>query len=185
MVNSKDLNLVWIDLEMTGLEEDHVIIEIATVVTDSNLVKLSEGPAIAIHRTEKELTNINEWSLEQHAKSGLLRRVKESKISLAEAESLTLEFLTPWVNQGQSPLCGNSIATDRRFLEKEMPKLNSFLHYRMIDVSTVKELVKRWYPYLEVPNKKSSHLALDDIKESIAELKWYKENVFTQETTDA
>ena len=184
MTTNKDLNLIWIDLEMTGLESEHVIIEIATIVTDSKLVKLSEGPSIAIHRTAQELENINEWSLEQHTKSGLLKRVKESKISIHEAESMTLEFLKGWVNPSMSPICGNSIGTDRTFIKKEMPLLDSFMHYRMIDVSTVKELVHRWYPEIQIPEKNSSHLALDDIQDSIEELKWYKDNVFMKGNTD-
>ncbi len=179
-----DLNLIWIDLEMTGLESEHLIIEIATVVTDSKLVKLSEGPSIAIHRTETELENINAWSLEQHTKSGLLKRVKQSEINIHEAEKMTLEFLKSWVNPGMSPICGNSIGTDRRFIKKEMPMLDSFMHYRMIDVSTVKELVHRWYPEIQAPEKNSSHLALDDIQDSIEELKWYKDNVFMKGNTD-
>ncbi len=184
MAANKDLNLIWIDLEMTGLESEHVIIEIATVVTDSKLVKLSEGPSIAIHRTKPELENINEWSLEQHTSSGLLNRVEQSKIKIHEAESLTIAFLKKWVTPGMSPICGNSIGTDRRFIKKEMPRLDSFMHYRMIDVSTVKELVRRWYPNLQIPEKNSSHLALNDIEDSIEELRWYKENVFLTGITD-
>ena len=174
----KNLNLIWIDLEMTGLDDEHTIIEIASIVTDSNLNALSIGPSIPIHRTEKELENINPWSLEQHTTSGLLERVRKSKINVHTAESMTIEFLKAWVNPGMSPICGNSIATDRKFIRKEMPELDRFMHYRMIDVSTIKELVKRWYPQIEIPEKSSSHLALDDIEDSIKELKWYKENVF-------
>ena len=181
---NKDLNLIWIDLEMTGLESEHVIIEIATIVTDSKLEKLAEGPSIAIHRTEHELENINEWSLEQHTISGLLKRVNQSRINIQQAELMTLDFLKIWVNAGMSPICGNSIGTDRRFIKNEMPKLESFMHYRMIDVSTVKELARRWYPDLHLPEKNSSHLALDDIQDSIEELRWYRENVFVSGITD-
>tara|TARA_Y100001960_G_scaffold44420_1_gene44306 strand:+ start:299 stop:856 length:558 start_codon:yes stop_codon:yes gene_type:complete len=180
---NKDLNLIWIDLEMTGLASENVIIEIASIVTDSNLNELSIGPSLPIYRTEKELENINPWSLEQHTKSGLLERVRKSKINIQTAESMTIEFLKTWVNPGMSPICGNSIATDRKFISKEMPDLDRFMHYRMIDVSSIKELVKRWYPKIEIPEKNSSHLALDDVRESIKELQWYKENIFIKENT--
>ena len=175
-------NLAWIDLEMTGLQDDHVIIEIASLVTNSNLVELAEGPVIAIHRKPEETDNINAWSKEQHTKSGLLKRVSESNISLKKAEQLTLDFLQLWIVKETSPLCGNSIGTDRRFIRKEMPLLDAFLHYRLIDVSTVKELTTRWYPEKAIPAKKSEHLALADIRESVEELRWYKENVFLPST---
>jgi len=175
-------NLAWIDLEMTGLQDDHVIIEIASLVTNSNLVELAEGPVIAIHRKPEETDNINAWSKEQHTKSGLLKRVSESNISLKKAEKLTLDFLQLWIVKETSPLCGNSIGTDRRFIRKEMPLLDAFLHYRLIDVSTVKELTTRWYPEKTIPAKKSEHLALADIRESVEELRWYKENVFLPST---
>lgn len=174
----KDNNLVWIDLEMTGLEDEHEIIEIASLVTNNELEILAEGPQIVIKKTEKQLENINEWSLDQHTKSGLLEKVKQSDISILEAEQITLNFLKDWVNEKTSPLCGNSISTDRRFIRREMQTLEDFLHYRMIDVSTVKELVARWYPNINIPIKKNSHLAMDDIKESVEELKWYKNNTF-------
>ncbi len=174
----KSNNLVWIDLEMTGLEDEHQIIEIASLVTNNELEILAEGPQIVIKKTEKELENINEWSLDQHTKSGLLKKVKESNISILEAEQMTLNFLKDWVNENTSPLCGNSISTDRRFIRKEMQELEKFLHYRMIDVSTVKELVARWYPNINIPIKKNTHLAMDDIKESVEELKWYRNNTF-------
>ena len=183
MANREDSNMIWVDLEMTGLENDHVIIEIATIVTDANLTELAVGPVIAIKRSDMELENINEWSLEQHTKSGLLDRVRASTESLAMAERTTLDFLETWANPGTSPICGNSIATDRRFIRKEMPELDSFLHYRMVDVSTIKELVARWYPGLDVPAKQSCHLALSDIRESIEELRWYKEQVFKDVNT--
>ena len=174
----KDNNLVWIDLEMTGLEDEHEIIEIASLVTNNELEILAEGPQIVIKKTEKQLENINEWSLYQHTKSGLLEKVKQSGISILEAEQITLNFLKDWVNEKTSPLCGNSISTDRRFIRREMQTLEDFLHYRMIDVSTVKELVARWYPNINIPIKKNSHLAMDDIKESVEELKWYRNNTF-------
>ena len=153
----KDNNLVWIDLEMTGLEDEHEIIEIASLVTNNELEILAEGPQIVIKKTEKQLENINEWSLDQHTKSGLLEKVKQSDISILEAEQITLNFLKDWVNEKTSPLCGNSISTDRRFIRREMQTLEDFLHYRMIDVSTVKELVARWYPNINIPIKKNSH----------------------------
>jgi len=171
-------NLVWIDLEMTGLEETHVIIEIASLITNSTLDILAEGPEIVIGRNSNELIEINEWSKQQHTKSGLLKKVSQSNIKIEEAEFLTLDFIKQWVEPGKSPLCGNSISTDRRFIRKEMVHLDEFLHYRLIDVSTIKELVSRWYPNTEPPQKKGSHLAMQDIKESIEELKWYRENIF-------
>ena len=181
MDSDKEKNLVWIDLEMTGLEDDHVIIEIASLVTDSHLNELAEGPAIAIKRTKEEMEGINEWSLEQHTKSGLLKRCSASSINITSAEEQTIQFLELWTLPGKSPICGNSIATDRRFIRKEMPLLDKYLHYRMIDVSTVKEVVERWYPELEPPSKKGQHLALVDIRESILELQWYKTQVFKPE----
>jgi len=175
----KEKNLVWVDLEMTGLQDGHVIIEIASLVTDSDLNELAVGPVIAIQRTEEELANINEWSMDQHTKSGLLKRVKESSITIDIADQITVNFLKEWVDEGKSPICGNSIATDRRFIRKEMPSLDSYLHYRMIDVSTIKELATRWYEKLDPPSKKSEHTALSDIRESIKELRWYREKVFS------
>ena len=175
----KKKNLVWVDLEMTGLQDGHVIIEIASLVTDSDLNELAVGPVIAIQRTEEELANINEWSMDQHTKSGLLKRVKESSITIDIADQITVNFLKEWVDEGKSPICGNSIATDRRFIRKEMPSLDSYLHYRMIDVSTIKELAARWYEKLDPPSKKSEHTALSDIRESIEELRWYREKVFS------
>ena len=176
----KDNNLVWIDLEMTGLEDEHLIIEIATIVTNGDLEEVAEGPSIAIKRSAQEMQNINEWSKEQHQKSGLLNHVANSLISINDAENQTLEFLANWVEPGKSPICGNSIGTDRRFIRREMPRLDKFLHYRMVDVSTIKELVKRWYPAKELPEKQSNHLALDDIRESIEELRWYRTTFFKE-----
>ena len=178
MQNDKLSRLIWIDLEMTGLRDEDVIVEIATLVTDASLNILSEGPEIAIWRTEEELSDIDPWAKEQHSSSGLLARVKSSKITLKEAEKQTLAFLSFWAEPDTLPLCGNSVSTDRRFIRKEMPDLDQFLHYRIVDVSTIKELVYRWYPKLTAPEKLSSHTALADIKESVEELLWYRNNVF-------
>jgi oligoribonuclease len=174
-------NLVWIDLEMTGLEPDeHRIIEIASIVTDKDLTVLAEGPVLAIHQSEAELAKMDEWNVRTHTGSGLVDRVRASTVTEAEAVARTLDFLRQWVPEKTSPLCGNSIGQDRRFLVRHMPELEAFFHYRSIDVSTVKELVRRWQPaLLEQFSKKGSHLALDDIRESIAELQFYREKVFT------
>lgn len=174
-------NLVWIDLEMTGLEPDeHRIIEIASIVTDKDLTVLAEGPVLAIHQSEAELAKMDEWNVRTHTGSGLVDRVRASTVTEAEAVARTLDFLRQWVPEQTSPLCGNSIGQDRRFLVRHMPELEAFFHYRSIDVSTVKELVRRWQPaLLEQFSKKGSHLALDDIRESIAELQFYREKVFT------
>ena len=172
------LNLVWIDLEMTGLIPEHdVIIEIATVVTDAQLNVVDEGPSIAIHQSNEILDGMDEWNTNQHNRSGLVKRVQESKISIAEAESQTLNFLMKYVDLGASPMCGNSICQDRRFLYNYMPDLEKFFHYRHIDVSTLKELAVRWKPNIISDSyKKSRHLALSDIYDSIDELKHYREN---------
>ena len=171
-------NMVWIDLEMTGLGDEHVILEIATLVTDGNLNILAEGPEIAVYRSADELKSIEEWSAEHHKASGLLDRVDKSSILIGQAESMTIDFLSNWVRKGQAPLCGNSVHTDRRFIRKEMPELENFLHYRIIDVSTIKGLAKRWYPSINPPEKNSAHLAMSDIKESVEELKWFRETIF-------
>jgi len=172
-------NLIWIDLEMSGLEPDrHVILEIATIVTSSDLVILAEGPNIAIHHEKESLTTIEEWSQTHHEASGLLEMVRTSSHDLVLAETMTLEFLQKYTEAGESPVCGNSVWQDRRFLSKHMPTLNAFFHYRNVDVSTVKELANRWYPTLAKPKKRKDHLALNDIKESIAELNYYREKVF-------
>ena len=171
-------NLIWIDLEMTGLEpKTDVIIEIATIVTDSDLNVLAEGPTLAIHQPNEVLDAMDEWCTNQHGKSGLTQRVKDSKVTEAEAEQQTIEFLKQYVEAGASPMCGNSIGQDRRFLDKYMPELEDFFHYRNLDVSTLKELAKRWSPEVAAGVlKKGSHLALDDIKDSIEELKHYREH---------
>ena len=175
---NKKTNLIWIDLEMTGLvPEKDVIIEIATVVTDADLNILAEGPSFAIHQDNKHLDSMDEWNTRQHTKSGLVKRVKESKISLNEAENQTLDFLMKYVDPGTSPMCGNSICQDRRFLYNYMPKLEKFFHYRHIDVSTLKELAVRWKPEVVTASfKQSKHLALSDIYDSINELKHYREH---------
>ena len=175
---NKKTNLIWIDLEMTGLvPEKDIIIEIATVVTDADLNILAEGPSLAIHQDNKHLDSMDEWNTRQHTKSGLIKRVKESKISLNEAEKKTLDFLIKHVDAGASPMCGNSICQDRRFLYIYMPKLENFFHYRHIDVSTLKELAVRWKPEVVTASfKQSKHLALSDIYDSINELKHYREH---------
>ena len=174
---NKKTNLIWIDLEMTGLiPESDVIIEIATVVTDANLNVIEEGPSLAIHQNRDLLDRMDEWNTNQHNRSGLVKRVLESKVSSAEAESKTLDFLIKYVDQGASPMCGNSICQDRRFLYNYMPKLEKFFHYRHIDVSTLKELAVRWKPsIISSSYKKSRHLALSDVYDSIDELKHYRE----------
>jgi oligoribonuclease len=175
---SKALNLIWIDLEMTGLDtqSDHII-EIATVVTDSDLNIIAEGPMLAIHQSDEVLAAMDEWNTRQHGGSGLTKRVQETCITAAEAERLTLAFLDKHVEKGASPMCGNSICQDRRFMAREMPELEAFFHYRNLDVSSVKELARRWRPELMAGlTKSSSHLALDDVYDSIAELKYYREH---------
>jgi len=172
-------DLVWIDLEMTGLDpEKSVILEIAAVVTDASLWAVAEGPDIAIHYPEKVLKNMEAWSKQQHRSSGLLERVRASSVDCCKAEQEVLGFVSKHCKKGKSPLCGNSIWQDRRFLIKYMPELEAFFHYRNIDVSSIKELSKRWYPSLPVYKKKKAHLALSDIQESINELKYYREKVF-------
>ena len=172
-------NLIWIDLEMTGLDTDHdLIIEIATIVTDSELKILAEGPVLALHQPEAVLSQMDEWNTRQHAQSGLLERVRASRLDAAEAERLTLAFLEKFVAAGQSPMCGNSICQDRRFLHRLMPRLERYFHYRNLDVSTVKELSRRWAPELPAFDKQSAHLALADIRDSINELRYYRKHVF-------
>jgi oligoribonuclease len=172
-------NLIWIDLEMTGLDTDNdLIIEIATIVTDPQLNILEEGPVMAIYQTDEILGQMDAWNTRQHNQSGLVDRIKNSPYDLAEAESLTLDFLAKFVPKGKSPMCGNSICQDRRFMHRLMPKLETYFHYRNLDVSTIKEITKRWAPMNEEYSKKGSHLALDDVRDSINELKFYREHIF-------
>lgn len=171
-------NLIWIDLEMTGLDtQKDAIIEIATVITDSQLNLVAEGPVLALHQPETLLAQMDDWNTKQHNSSGLVERVRHSTLNEAAAEQITLDFLRQHVPEGRSPMCGNSVCQDRRFLARCMPALERYFHYRNLDVSTLKELVKRWYPHLKF-NKSSSHLALSDIHDSIAELRFYRNNLF-------
>ena len=171
--------LIWIDLEMTGLDpEENVIIEIATIVTDSDLNIIAEGPNLAIFQPEEELEKMDEWNVTHHTANGLIEAVRESEVSNATAEVRTLEFLREYCEEGKSLLCGNTIGQDRRFLRAHMPELQEFCHYRSIDVSSVKEISNRWYPKQKGFHKPSGHRALDDIKGSIAELAHYRESIF-------
>ncbi|MEM7252445.1 MAG: oligoribonuclease [Pseudomonadota bacterium] len=173
-------HLIWIDLEMTGLNPDEdVIIEIATIVTDSNLDVLAEGPDIAIHHADPVLARMDEWNTRTHGESGLTDRVRQSEVSSQAAEMATLSFLQHWSASGGSPMCGNSIGQDRQFLRRHMPTLEAFFHYRNLDVSTLKILVQRWRPQLmDGFSKTGQHRALDDIRESIMELAYYRTHVF-------
>lgn len=173
-----DLNLIWIDLEMTGLDTvNDTIIEIATLVTDKELNTLAEGPILAIHQPDAVLDGMDQWNTRQHGQSGLVDRVRNSQITAAKAQQLTIDFLRDWVPRGKSPMSGNSICQDRRFMAREMPELESYFHYRNLDVSSIKELIVRWRPeLLKGFSKKGSHLAMDDIHDSIAELKYYREH---------
>lgn len=179
---SRSQNLVWIDLEMTGLDpERDVILEIATIVTDKDLHILEEGPNLVVSQPEALLDKMDAWNTEHHGASGLTERVLASQTSLREAEAQTMAFLRRHTEPNQSPLCGNTIAQDRRFLYRYMPELSSYLHYRNVDVSSIKELVYRWYPRpYHAPKNPSNHRALDDIKGSIDELRWYRDQVFVQ-----
>jgi oligoribonuclease len=172
-------NLCWIDMEMTGLNPaTDAVLEIASLVTDKDLNVIGEGPEIVIHQPESVIAGMDEWAAKHHGESGLTQRVRESTISLEEAERLTIEFFAQFAPPKTSPLCGNSVHQDRRFVVRYMPELDEFLHYRIVDVSTIKELVRRWYPELRVPRKQGAHRALDDIKESIEELRFYRAQVF-------
>lgn len=172
-------NLVWIDLEMTGLDpERNVIIEIASLVTDRDLNILAEGPCLAIARTDEELALMDSWNVQTHTASGLIQRMRDEGVTVAEAERQTLLFLRRWLPKGASPLAGNSIGQDRRFLRREMPKIEAYLHYRSVDVSSVKELVRRWYPALPPAEKKQAHQALEDIRDSVNELRYYRAQIF-------
>ncbi len=171
-------NLIWIDLEMTGLDPDNdLIIEIATIVTDKDLNILAEGPVLAVHQSDKVLAAMDDWNQKHHGQSGLIDRVKVSIIDEDQAQRQTIEFLKQWIPKNKSPICGNSICQDRRFLYRYMPELESYFHYRNLDVSALKELAARWAPELQKGfKKKSTHKALDDIIESIDELKYYREH---------
>ena len=172
--------LIWMDLEMTGLDPDeHVIIEIATLLTTAELEPIAEGPVLAIRQSEAELAKMDEWNTEHHGASGLVDRVRASSVDTAAAEALTLAFLREHLAEGASPLCGNSVHQDRRFLARHMPGVDAFLHYRHIDVSTIKELARRWAPTVVSGfAKRGAHLALDDIRESVAELRHYRTHLF-------
>jgi len=179
-MSCNETNLIWLDLEMTGLDPEHdVILEIASIVTDSELNILAEGPVFAIGQSDKVLDNMSDWCIEHHGKSGLTQRCRESVVTLEDASKQTIAFLQRFVPSGVSPMCGNSIGQDRRFINKYMPEFEQYFHYRNLDVSTVKELARRWKPeVLDLVVKKGVHLALDDIRESIAELKVYREHFF-------
>ncbi|MGI9238240.1 MAG: oligoribonuclease [Woeseiaceae bacterium] len=186
-VADRSSNLIWIDLEMTGLDPDNdTIIEIATIVTDKYLNELAEGPVFAIRQSPEVMEAMDAWNTRQHGGSGLTARVLESESNLADAEAETLAFLQERVDEGVSPMCGNSICQDRRFLAREMPELESFFHYRNLDVSTLKILAQQWAPSVAQGfNKDSEHLALSDIRDSIEELIWYREKLLDSAVLDA
>lgn len=176
-----DSNLIWVDMEMTGLEPDQdVVIEIATIVTDSELNTLAEGPVIAIHQSDAILAGMDEWNTTHHTASGLVDRVRASTTDEQAAGLETIAFLEQWVPAGKSPMCGNTICQDRRFMARHMPTLEAYFHYRNLDVSTLKILAQRWAPEVaDGFSKKGAHLALDDIRESIEELRYYREKMLT------
>ena len=180
MSNKDPKNLVWLDLEMSGLDVDkEVILEIATIVTDSDLNVIEEGPNLVIYQKDNVLNDMDDWNKKHHGASGLIEKVKRSSLSEAEAEKLTLKFIRKHCNESASPLCGNSIGHDRKFLHKHMRTLHDFSHYRSIDVSSVKELVTRWYPGgPELPQKSEKHVAMTDVRESIEELRFYRKHYF-------
>ena len=184
--NDRAGNLIWIDLEMTGLcTANDTIIEIATIVTDKYLNELAEGPVLAIRQSQETMDGMDEWNSRQHGNSGLTARVLQSSTDTAHAEATTLAFLQKWVEPGASPMCGNSICQDRRFLAREMPELEAYFHYRNLDVSTLKILAQQWAP--AVANgfvKESAHLALSDIRDSIEELSWYRDKLFAAEVLE-
>jgi len=181
MAKQRD-NLVWIDCEMTGLDpEQHVLLEIATIVTNYDLEIIAEGPVLAIHQPERELKKMDNWCRSTHGRSGLTERVRDSTVDLAEAQRQTLKFIRKHCYVRTAPLCGNSVGQDKRFLVKYMPKVEAFLNYRIVDVSSIKLLASRWYDgKKDAPKKEEVHLALNDIKESIEELRFYRQNVFVK-----
>jgi len=176
-------NLIWVDMEMTGLiPEQHRVIEIATIVTDSDLNELAVGPVIAVHQSDAELASMDEWNTRHHTGSGLVDRVRASHVNEQRAADDTLAFLAEWVPAGASPMCGNSICQDRRFMARHLPTLERFFHYRNLDVSTLKILAQRWRPDLPGLSKQTSHRALDDIRESIEELRYYRQHFLRHST---
>lgn len=172
-------NLIWVDLEMTGLDTvNDLIIEIASIITDGQLNILAEGPSIAIYQSDEILEKMDDWNTNQHTKSGLVARIRDSEYTAADAETMTLDFIEKFVPANVSPMCGNSICQDRRFMHRLMPDLENYFHYRNLDVSSIKEAAKRWYPDGPTFKKESSHLAMDDIRDSINELAFYRKHYF-------
>tara|TARA_B100001758_G_C18416390_1_gene620151 strand:- start:5960 stop:6505 length:546 start_codon:yes stop_codon:yes gene_type:complete len=177
-MNKSSQNLIWIDLEMTGLDTiNDRIIEIATIVTDKELNILEEGPVVAIKTPQESLDSMDEWNTNQHNKSGLVERILKSSYTYIDAQQITIDFVSKYLDKNKSPMCGSGICQDRRFLARCMPELESFFHYRNLDVSTIKELVNRWYPEIKF-RKEPQHIALQDIKDSIEELKYYRNTIF-------